>query len=440
MTSFVIAAPENAGADAPDLAGPRRIGIAVLLAFFVVFGGWAVLASVATSAIAPGVVSVDSSRKVIQHLEGGIIGEIFVRNGDRVEAGDLLVRLDRTQAKATLDLLEGQLMAGQAREARMVAERDGAGEILFPEVLLSRADEPHISELMAGEKDVFAARRATLEGRAGILEKRLAQYDEEVIGLRAQIASKDRQLSLLDEEIIDVGGLIEKGLARKPRLLALERGRADIEGQRAENLARVATIEQGYSEMQLQIIELKTEMHDAVVSDLQIVQTEILDLMERTRAARDVLRRTEIRSPLAGTVVNQAIHTAGGVIAPGEVLMEVVPRDDTLIIEARLDPNDIDVVRRGLEARVRLSAFSQRNSQPVDAVVDDISADSMIDERTGVAYYLIRIRVTGDLTEAIGDEELYPGMQAEVMIVTGRTTLFDYLVNPLFRSFERAFR
>jgi len=297
-----------------------------------------------------------------------------------------------------------------------------------------------VADIVKGEQNAIAARRATLKGQTSILNQQIAQFRAEITGLEGQVASADRRSELIEEEIKDVASLVDQGLARKARLLALERRKADIEGQRARYTAGIARAEQSIGEARLRINELHTVMRDRVVAELQEVQSEILDITERVRSAEDVMDRIEIKAPITGTVVNLQVHTASGVIAPGELLMEIVPRDDDLIIEARVSPDDIDVVRPGLRARVRFTAFNQRNTRTVEGEVLDVSADSLIDERTGYAYFLTRVKVTGDIDEALMGGQLYPGMQAQVMIVTGESTFLDYLLRPMERSFERAFR
>ena len=268
----------------------------------------------------------------------------------------------------------------------------------------------------------------------------MAQFSEEIKGLSSEIASQDTQLELIAEESGAVAQLVAKGLAQKPRLLGLKRQSAEIEGARSRNRARIARVKQSIGEAHLRISELSTALINEVVQELRDVQTDLSDLTERIRAAEDVMRRTDILAPLAGTIVGLQVHTRGGVIAPGSPLMDIVPKDDRLIIEAQVDPNDIDVVHSGLPAQVRLTAFNQRHLAPIDGHVVSVSADRFTDERTGAGYFLARIELDAAGLEALEDVALYPGMQAEVMIVTGARTAFDYLTKPLATSLRRAFR
>ena len=426
---------QGAGARGPVVAGFLVIGL-----FFGGFGGWAALAPLQSAAIAPGLVSVDTNRKTIQHLEGGIVGEILVRDGDRVRAGQVLIRLDETLPRTSLELLKGRSMASRALEARLIAERDGADAIRFPELLTAAGADPQVAEMINGQINIFAARRNSVAGQVKILGQRIAQFREEINGLKGQIASEVVQHGLIAEEIKDVTGLYEKGLARRPRLLALQRQAAEIEGSRSQNMAAIARVEQNIAEARLHISELRTSTINEVVQELRDVQTEMFELAERIAAAEDILTRTELRAPIEGTVVGLQVHTPGGVIAPGEPLLDIVPADDRLVVEARVDPSDIDVVHPGLPSQVRFTALNQRNLAPVDGTVTAVSADRIVDDRTGESYYLTRVELDDGFAEALGGVPLYPGMQAEVMIVTGERSALDYLIRPFARSLNRAFR
>ncbi len=422
------------------IARPVSIGVAVVVAFFGGIGGWAAVATLESAAIAPGVVTVASNRKTVQHLEGGIVGEILVRDGDEVTAGQVLIRLDETRPRATLDLLRGRRRAAAALEARLVAERDGDDSVRFPDWLLDEGDDPEVRAVVEGEISIFEARARTLASRVAVLGQRIAQFGEEITGLEGQLAAEDTQLALIAEEMAAVEVLLEKGLERKPRLLALQRRAAEIEGSRSANLAAIARARQNIGEARLRISELETARINDVVERLRETQNALFDLSERLNAATDVMRRTEIRAAQDGTIVNLQVHTPGGVIVPGAPLLDIVPSEDALIIEARVDPRDIDVVHWGLPARVRLTAYNQRDVVPMDGRVVSVSADSIIDERTGQAYYLARIKLYKDPSEIMKGVSLYPGMQAEVMIVTGERTVLEYILAPFSRSINRALR
>ncbi len=425
---------------AMGLGMPVVLGIAVIVLFFGGFLGWAAVAPLGSAAIAPGVVSVESNRKTIQHLEGGIIGRIEVRDGDQVKAGDTLVVLDETQPRASLELVRVRQLAAMALKARLAAEQGNNKTIVFSNDLTVRRDDPKVAEIIDSQMKIFEARRQAHVGQVAILNQQIKQLAEEIKGTQGQIESEKRQIELIADEIEDIGGLVEKGLAPRPRLRALQRNAAEIEGSLSQNRSRIAQARQTIAETRLQINELTTIKINEVSQELRDVQAELFDLEERQRAAEDVLGRTVIRAPLAGTVVNSQVHTPGGVIAPGAALLDIVPSADRLIVEARVDPTDIDVVQVGLLAQARITAFSQRRTQPVDGVVMAVSADRLTDERTGETYYLARVEIKGDIEDKLGGNELYPGMQAEVMIVTGERTALEYFLKPITASLNRAFK
>ncbi len=433
-------APERSYAGDLDVRGLIRAGGIIIGIFFGLLGGWASLAPLESAAIAPGVVSVDTNRKTIQHLEGGIVKTIHVRDGDVVKKDQVLITLDRTKAEATLDLVRGRRLAAMALEARLVAERDGASDIAFPAEFLAALEQPRVAEAVNGQRKIFHTRREALNRQIDVLNQRSRQSDEEIRGLKGEIAAEDRQLELLAGEIKDTTFLLKQGLARKPRLLELQRREAEIQGMRARNVAAIARAQQMITEAELKVAELRTAILNEVAQSLRDAQNELFDLSEQTRAAEDVLRRIEITAPEAGTVVGLQIHTSGGVIPPGGKVMDIVPIGDKLIVDARVDPGDIDVVRPGLEARVHLTAFQQRNFEPLKGRVDSVSADRLVDEKTGVPYFRARIVITDDPVRVMKASPLYPGMQADVLIVTGSRTLMRYFLDPLFQSFNRAFR
>ena len=422
------------------LAPPVIAGLVIIALFFGGFGSWAALAPLESAAIAPGVVSVLGNRKTVQHLEGGIVDEILVREGETVRSGQSLVRLDDTQARATLERLRGRYAAVSALEARLLAERDGRDSVEFaPELAAGRAD-PAVAAIIDGQIDIFESRRASLAGQSAILMQRIARYGEEIAGIEGQIAAEDTQLALIGEETAVLRELLEKGYARKPRLLELQRRAAEIEGSRSQNVAAIARAHQDIGEAELRISDLQASRLDEVVQLLHDAQNELNQLDEQVGAAEDILQRTDIRAPQDGTIVDLQVHTAGGVIVPGARLLDIVPSHDRLVVEARVEPDDIDVVEAGLPARVRLTAFSQRNLRRLEGRVMWVSADRLTDERTGQAYFAAWIELTEDPAEVIPGAALYPGMAAEVMIVTGARTAIDYLMAPLAASVDRAFR
>ena len=436
------APPPVAAATVPPigLTVPVAAGLGIIVLFFGVFGGWAAVAPLESAAIAPGVVSVETKRKTVQHLEGGIVGAILVRDGDSVEAGQVLVRLEETQPRSALDLLRGRRVAAGALEARLVAERDGPEKIRFPDWLEKRRGDPEVAEAVRGQVNIFDARRTSLSGQVSILVRRANQYLEEIKGLKGQIKAENTQIALIKEELKGLKTLFEKGFAKKPRLLALQREVAEIEGSRSQNRALIARAKQSVGESHLRVTELRANQLNEVVQQLRDVQDELFDLAERLNAAEDVLRRTEIRAPLDGTIVGLQVHTTGGVISPGQSLMDIVPSGERLVIEARVDPMDIDVVAIGLRALVRFTALNQRTTVPVEGKVTSVSADLLTDAGQERSYYQVRVELPTDVLKTLGVVQLHPGMEAEVMIVTGKLPALEYFLRPVTRSLNRAFR
>lgn len=422
--------------EAPNYRGPLKAGIVILFGFFGLFGAWAALAPLDSAAIAPGQLIVSGNRKQVQHLEGGIVREIFVREGATVAKGDPIVELDPTQADASLGQLQSRLAYAVARETRLKAERAGDPVIQFPEWLESRRSDPSIGDILRAEEAALRAARAVVVDQTGIWESRVRQLEEESNGLRDEIQSTNDQLSIISQEIADQRFLVERGLGIRRILLGLERQATEIRGRRARARSGIARNEQAIGESRLRIAELVKARMTEIDNELGQLSSEIGGLHERITAARDIQARTIIRAPVSGKVVNLQAHTIGGVVRAGDMLMEVVPIEDALIVVARVTPADIDVVRAGLEAQVRLSAYPGRTAPVLDAKVETVSADLLDDERSGVSYYEVRVKLPADDPQLEG-LALYPGMPAEVSIVTGEQTFLTSLVRPLTDTIRR---
>lgn len=442
MASSTQSRPKEPAVRKPplNLGSSIALGAITILVAFGGFGTWAALAPLSSAAIAPGVVTVDSNHKKVQHLEGGIIKMLLVRDGDTVEAGDVLVQLDETQPQASLAILQTKYDAARALEARLLAERDDAAEIEFADDLLKRRSNPNIAELLSGQETLFEARRNALKGETIILESRIEQLKNDIVGVRAQQKAKEHQIELVEDEARSLRKLLKKGYVGKPRYLELEREVARLEGERGEHISEIAHANTKIGETKLQIIQLRRELQEKVADELRSIQAEILDLKERIRAAQHVLEHIEIRAPVSGSVVGMAVHTVGGVIKAGETVLDIVPAGDRLIIEARVQPQDIDNVRIGQEANIRFTAFKRRNTPSLVGHVSYISADRIVDSRTGEAYYKARLAVSDSEVARLGDKHLQPGMPAEVMIKTGEGTAIEYLARPFLDSLERAWR
>ena len=426
--------------DRPPVGRPLLAAAIIILIFFGGFGTWAALAPLDSAALAPGRVTVASNRKTIQHLEGGIVKNLLVKEGDAVAGGQILIQLDDTQARARLDLLLGRYDNLLATEARLMAERVSAAGIKFPDSLTSRRDQPQVAKLLDAETALFEVRRRSIEGRIRIFHKRIAQLKKEISGLEAQIAAEDDQLVLIADERSSLETLFKRGVVGKSRLLRLKREEAKLKGDRGEHLSLITKARQRIGETELEIIDVKNKMLNQVVSGLHDTQAELVEVSERLKAAEDILVRSDIRAPQAGVVMGLNVHTEAGVIAPGQRLLDIVPEDDTLVIEAQVTPNDIDVVYAGLPAQVRLTAFKQRNTPLLDGKLIRVSADSFTDERSGASYFLARVAIDAAELKKLDGRELYPGMGAEVMIKTGKRTTMDYILAPLTDSLRQAFR
>jgi HlyD family type I secretion membrane fusion protein len=424
----------------PEDGGTILAGLLVAALSFGGFGTWAALAPLSSAVIASGHVRVDSHRKTVQHLEGGIIREILVREGDEVPTGAVLLRLDDTQSGATLDLLRGQHDALKALEARLEAERDGRAAVAFPPTLDARRGDPRVAAILSGQETIFASRRGALDSQFDILRQRVEQLRAEIGGYRAQVASLTAQAGLIQSELKSVEELVALGFERRPRLLALQREAASLAGNRGQQLGLIAKAEQSIGEADMQRASLVSTRANEVATELRDAQTKLVDIEERLRAALHVQGRTEILTPQAGRIVNLRHFTAGGVLRAGEAIVDLVPLEDKLVIEARIQPLDIDSVHQGLPAEIRLSAFRQRRTPMLQGTVTHVSADSLTDERSGVGYYVAQVEIGADQMARTEGIKLYPGMPVEVMIVTGARTALDYFFEPVRDSFRRAFR
>lgn len=416
-----------------------RNGLLVFGLFFGLFLGWAALAPLYGAVISSGTVIVESSRKEIQHLEGGIVQDILVRDGQVVEKGEVLIRLSEEQSRSNLDLLTWRRTVSKVEEARLIAERDG--HAFEPSEFGDLGqNQTRINEIVGNQLNIFNANKNAIASQTAILGRRVGELHEEIEGLTSQINAEERQLALIAQEIGDVSTLVEKGLAPRPRLLALQRSEAELKGSIGKNKSSIARARQTIGATELQKEDLLLEDVRRVAGEFKTIQSELLDLEEKIRSAEDIQARVEVRAPITGTIVNLQVFTSGGVIAPGKTVMEIVPANDKLIVEAQVSPQDIDEVAIGQSARVRFSAFSQRNAPPVDGQVITVSADRLVDERSGTVYFLARISLDQQALEGLTEGPITPGMQAEVFVVTKSRTLLSYLMEPLIYGLERGLR
>lgn len=429
--------------ETPPPSNPRAwivTGMMIIAVAFGGFGTWAALASLDSAAIAPGVVVVETDRKSVQHLEGGLVKEILVRDGDRVEKNDVLIRLEDTNARAVHGIVRGELDAALAEESRLIAERDDLDDIVFPRELLERAQVAKVGKAVQGQRHLFAARRSSLDGQVAILEKSIAQFRDEIGGLKSEQVAREQQLAILDDELRGLRRLLKQGNVPRNEVLAYERKLAELSGEKGRFMADVARAEQGIGEARLRIGQLRKTAREEVVAELRQVQERIFGLEERLIAARDVLSRTEIRAPAKGIVMGLQAHTTGGVIAPGREILQVVPVGDRLIIEAHVDPIDIDDVAVGQQATVRLTAFKLRSTPIIVGTLISLSADRLIDEQSAAPYYLARIEVSKEELDGLGNLRLQPGMPVEALVKTGTRTALGYMLSPLTENIGLAFR
>lgn len=416
-----------------------KVGLRVLVVATVLVGGWAALVPLAGAVVVPGNLVVQSNVKAIQHPTGGVVAEIPVRNGKRVNAGDLLLRLDATQAQASLQVLTKQLDEFRARSARLVAERDGLARPDLPEELAPRMGESAVKALLSAESTLFQARATARESQKGLLRNRIAQLNEEIGGIDAQVASKAKQIELITGELVGVQDLYDKRLVPLPRLTALQREAARIEGERGQLISSIAETKAKISEAQLQIVRTDQDFRTDVVKELGEVRGKESELVERAVAARDLLDRIEMRAPASGVIHQLNVHTIGGVIRPGDTIMEVVPDSDDLLIEARLQPTDIDQVRVGQKAFTRFPAFNQRTTPEVAGVVSFISADTTRDQSNNASYFTVRVTLPDEERRRLVGLQLVSGMPAEVFMQTGSRTMLSYLFKPITDQLQRAF-
>ena len=416
-----------------------RTGLRVLLVALVLGGGWMALMPLAGAVVVPGNLVVQSNVKTIQHPTGGVVAEVPVHNGSRVNIGDLLLRLDATQAQASLQMVSKQLDESRARIARLIAERDGLPLPEIPAEMAARLDESAVKNLLASEETQFKARASARYSQKDLLQSRIAQLGEEIAGLDAQVASKGKQLELIAGELTGVQDLYDKRLVPLTRLTTLQRETARIEGERGQLISAIAETKAKVGEAQLQLVKLDQDFRTDVVKELGETQGKAAELEQRGVAARDIIDRIELRAPTSGIVHQLSAHTIGGVIRAGDAIMEVVPDSDDLQIEARLQPNDIDQVQVGQKALIRFSAFNQRVTPQLVGLVSYVSADVSHDQQTNAAYFTVRMTLPDDERRRLAGLQLVSGMPAEVFMQTGSRTMMSYLLKPITDQFNRAF-
>lgn len=416
------------------------IGGASIALFAGTVGVWAVATTLSGAVVTTGQFVVDGNVRKVQHPTGGVVSELLVREGVRVERNAVLIRLDDTVTRANLQVITKQLDEFAARRGRLQAERDRRDAIVVAPDLAGRLHEPEIAELVAAEQALFEARRSSREGQKAQLVKRVGQLQDLIVGHRAQQEARDRQATLIEEELLSVRGLYEKNLVSLSRKAVLEREAANLKGQKGQLLAAVAQAESRIGETQLQIIQVEDALREEVMKELREIQARSAELVERRVAAEDQLKRVEIRSPSTGFVHQLAVHTVGGVITPAETFMVIVPVEDGLEIEARILPSDIDQLVVGRSAQVKIHAFNQRTTPELKGKVSRISADTSRDQQTGTAFYTIRVNVEPEELARLAPHRIGAGMQADVFVQTEERSPLEYILKPLKDQMAKSFK
>ncbi len=422
----------------------RYMIVGMVIVGFVTFGigGWAATSELTGAVIGQGVLVVDSSVKKVQHPTGGVVGELRVREGDKVLAGDILLRLDETQTLANATIVSKSFDELVARQARLEAERDNADQITFPKLLLERTRDPasEAARAIAAERSLFDLRRQARGGQKAQLKERSAQLQEEIKGYLGQAEAKQREVDFVHKELEGVRTLFEKRLVPMNRLTALERDTARLEGERSQLSGMTAQAKGKIAEIELQIIQIDQDLRTEVGKDLIETRSKISELAERKTAAVDQLYRIDIRAPQSGRVHQLTVHTVGGVISPGEQIMLIVPDADALAVEVKIAPRDIDQVYVGQAASMRFAAFDQKTTPEIEGEVSLVSADLTQDQRTGTSYYTARVLLKPEELARLGNAKLLPGMPVDVFIKTPGRTALSYLIKPLRDQAERAFK
>jgi len=421
--------------------GELKAGLRVLIFGVGIVGAWATLMPLSGAVIVPGSLVVESDLKKIQHPAGGVVEKILVRDGVRVRTGDLLLHLDETQPRANAQVLTQQLDQMRVKLARLMAERDGMDQPQMPHEMASRSGDNDVSRLWASEISLFNSRAATRRNAKELLQSRVGQLGEQISGLDAQVKSKAAQHDLISGELEGVDGLYQKGLVPLTRKTSLQREAARLDGERGQVVAAIAEAKSKISEAELQAVKIHHDFRTEVMKDLREAQDKEAELVEKTTAAQDLLRRVDLRAPTNGIVHQLSVHTIGGVITPGEVVMEIVPESDELQIEAKLPPQEVDHVHSGQRAYIRFSAFNQRTTPQLEGIVSYVSADLNHDRQSNpnAGYYKVRVTISQSEHRRLGGLQLVSGMPVEVFLQTGSRTMLSYLLKPITDQLLRTF-
>ena len=414
-------------------------GYSLIFLTFGVIGGWAAVAKVDRAVVASGWVTVETNRKTLQHLEGGIVREILVKEGEHVKAGQLLIRLEKTQAQANSDILSNQLMSGLALEARLLAERDEKKEITWPEEFNGYENQPYLVKLVDDEVSQFNERRKNFEAQISILEAKVKQLNTEVGGIQIEKEAAEKQVGFINKELVALRRLNERKLYPTNRLFEMERQRTQYEGMIGKAISNTSKVKQTIDEINVQMAQVKQKFKEDVATSLLDVRQKLSDFKQKNIVAGDVLKRVDIKAPRGGVVQNLKVFTLGQVIRPGEPMLDVVPDDERLIIQAQFSPVDIDVVHQGQNAEVRFPAFHARTIPVMIGQIETLSTDRMIDEASKQPYYLGSIFLNKTDIPDEYRQRLRAGMPAEIIVSAGERSVMSYLTSPLVSALRKTF-
>lgn len=417
-----------------------RAGYGIILLGMITTGTFASYANISSAVFATGVVAVESSRKIVQHLEGGMVREILVKDADLVQAGQVLIRLDPLKAKASADLYRNQLFAILAAQGRLEAEQTQAEVVSFPQYLAASVNNREAARIMAEEEKVFIQGRESLTNQIAIHNNRITQLEQQVIGYQSQVDALDVQIASLTEQNVNLSGLSESGLYATNDLRVAQRQLAALQGQHGNAIAQLATARGNIEESRLEIDQLKQDYRRSAADHLADIRPQVTDLRERLTVADDALSRLEIRAPQTGVVQNLQVHTIGGVIGSGTTILEIVPTGDDLVINAQVSPTAVDSIHADMVAEVKFTAFHSRNLPILLGTITSVSADAITDQTTGASYFLARVQVDPQSIPLEFRGKLQPGMPAEVVVTTGERTIMDYLTRPMEDAIFRGLR
>lgn len=420
----------------------RNIRVALALIVFLLGGivVWATTTEISGAVIAAGNVVVDSNAKKVQHPTGGIVTEVLARDGDRVKAGDLLVRLDQTLTRANLSIVSKDLDQLVAQKARLEVERDGQNDVPVPQELAARMNDPQVARIMEGERKLFSLRRVARVGQKDQLAKRVDQLKEELVGYESQVRAKTLEMELIEKQLVGARELWTKKLMPVTRFTELQRDAARLKGEHGVLIATMAQIKGKISETELQILQVDRDLNSDIGKEMREADAKIGELIERQVAAQDQLKRIEVRAPGPGVVDQSTVHTVGGVVAPGETIMLIVPDQDSLKVEAKVAPQDVDQLHIGQPVSLRFSALDQRTSPVINGTLTNLSPDTTIDPKTEQRYYKVRVSLDPKEIARLGSAKIVPGMPVEVFVQTGDRTALSYLLKPLDDQISRAFK